>query len=191
MKKIQWKAGLLAAAAGAVIAINSHAQSVDALLDKLVDKGILTPREAKELRVESDKDFTKAYAVKTGMPEWVNSVKFNGDVRMRYEGFFADNPAAVDRNRYQYRLRAGFTVQMLDQVEMGFRLASEGDTSGNPISSNQTFDNNARKKGLVLDLVYGKWTAVDNSDWSLVLTAGKMEMPVVISSAYIDKDYTP
>lgn len=190
MNKFQLGAALLATAT-AVFAIQSHAQSADALIDKLVDKGILTMQEAKELRAESDKDFARAYAVKSGMPEWVNGVKFNGDVRMRYEGFFADNPAAVDRNRYQYRLRAGFTVQMLDQVEAGFRLASEGDTSGNPISSNQTFDNNARKKGLALDLVYGKWTAIDNHDWSLALTVGKMEMPVTISSAYIDRDYTP
>ena len=191
MKKVHRKAGLLAAAAGMALVINGHAQSVDALLDKLVDKGVLTVNEANDLRQETDKDFTKAYSVKTGMPEWVNSVKFNGDIRMRYEGFFADNPAAVDRNRYQYRLRAGFTVQMLDQVEAGFRLASEGDTRGNPISSNQTFDNNASKKGLALDLVYGKWTAVNNSDWSLALTAGKMEMPLAISPAYIDRDYTP
>lgn len=184
-------AGVLVAAAVLAFPMSSAAQSVDALLDKLVDKGMLTVNEANELRQETDKDFTKAHSVKTGLPEWVNSVKFNGDVRMRYEGFFADNPAAVDRNRYQYRLRAGFTVQMLDQVEAGFRLASEGDTRGNPISSNQTFDNNATKKGVALDLVYGKWTAVNNSDWSLALTAGKMEMPLVISPAYIDRDYTP
>lgn len=191
MKTKNNTAGRLAATLVLAFAVTGASQSVDALLDKLVDKGVLTVTEAKELREETDKDFTKAYAVKTGLPEWVNSVKFNGDVRMRYEGFFADNPVAVDRNRYQYRLRAGFTVQMFDRVEAGFRLASEGDTSGNPISSNQTFDNNARKKGLALDLVYGKWTAFDNSDWSLALTAGKMEMPLVIAPAYIDRDYTP
>ena len=46
---------------------NIPAQSVDALLDKLVDKGILTVKEANELKAESDKDFTKAYQVKSGM----------------------------------------------------------------------------------------------------------------------------
>jgi hypothetical protein len=191
MNKQKWTVGLVAIAAVVSQVINGHAQSVDSLLDKLVDKGVLSVKEANELREESDNDFTKAYSVKSGMPDWVKSLKFNGDARARFERFDADNPAAVERNRLQYRLRAGFTAAMTDRMELGFRLASEGDTAGNQISSNQTFDNNGRKKGVVIDMVYGKWKAIDTSDWSLALTAGKMEMPLTISSAYIDRDYTP
>src|SRR5438034_7415035 len=93
------KAVLFAASAGMTFALNGHAQSVDALLDKLVDKGILTQQEAKDLREESDKDFTKAYAAKSGMPEWVTALKFNGDFRGRFEHHGSDNPAFTDRNR--------------------------------------------------------------------------------------------
>src|SRR5439155_5095978 len=71
--------------------ISGHAQSADALIDKLVEKGILSVREANDLRHEADKDFTKAYSLKTGMPEWVNSLKFSGDFRGRFEQNNAEN----------------------------------------------------------------------------------------------------
>ena len=51
---------------------------VHKLLDKLVDKGILSVKEANELREEADKDFAKAYSVKSGMPDWVTALKLNG-----------------------------------------------------------------------------------------------------------------
>src|SRR6266704_6258192 len=83
------------------------AQSADALIDKLVEKGILTVKEANELREESDKNFSQAYSVKSGMPDWVTALKFNGDFRGRYEGFYSENPAFVDRSRLRYRVRFG------------------------------------------------------------------------------------
>ena len=109
--KLKLKAGLLATAAGTAMVINGPAQSVDALLDKLVDKGILSVKEGQALREESDKDFTKAYATKSGMPEWVSALKFNGDVRGRFEGFYSENPAFVNRDRFRYRLRFGVTLE--------------------------------------------------------------------------------
>ena len=63
MKKntIRWAT----AAAGTVAALacvnQASAQSADAILDKLVEKGILTQSEAKQLREESDKDFRAVY----------------------------------------------------------------------------------------------------------------------------------
>src|SRR6266567_2063175 len=85
----------VAAVAGAValLAAAGHvsAQSADALIDKLVDKGVLTVKEANELREESDKGFTTAFQTKTGMPDWVTALKFNGDVRGRYAGFYRHN----------------------------------------------------------------------------------------------------
>src|SRR6188768_319073 len=67
-----------------------QAQSADALIDKLVDKGILSVKEANDLREQSDKNFNQAYAVKSGMPDWVSAIKFYGDFRGRYESFFTD-----------------------------------------------------------------------------------------------------
>ncbi len=189
---------LLAAAASLSLTAGSQAQSADALIDKLLEKGILSTEEAKELRVEADQNFTKAYQVKSGMPEWVTALKINGDFRGRFEGFYSDNPAFVDRSRFRYRLRLGVTATLKDQLEVGVRLGS-GDLEGirdlrtgtDPISGNQTFQNNASKKGVFLDLAYAEWSPLNTTEWSGSLTLGKMENPFVFSDAVFDHDYTP
>jgi len=188
------KAGLLTTAAVAAFVINGRAQSVDSLLDKLVDKGILTVKEAQELRTESDKDFEKAYAAKTGMPEWVTSLKFNGDVRVRYENFTAENPAFVDQNRFRFRLRFGAVATLMDDFEAGFRLTSsqqQGNFGGDPISGNATMTDNASKKYIFIDQAYGKWSPLKGPHLSGSLTVGKMENPFVFSDMVFDQDYTP
>ena len=170
--------------------VTSLAQSSDALIDKLVDKGILTVNEANELRAEADNDFTKAYAVKSGMQDWVQSLKFNGDVRLRYEGFFRDDAAFVDRNRFRYRLRFGVTANLTDDFDIGMRLAS-GTSGSDPISSNETMQDNASKKGITLDTVYAKWSPIHTASWNGTFIGGKMENPFVFSDILFDGDYTP
>lgn len=175
-----------------------HAQSADSLIEKLVDKGILTVDEAHELRTEADKDFGKAYSVKSGMPEWVSTLRINGDMRGRFEGFYADEPGFADRARWRYRLRAGITAVMLDDLEVGFRLGS-GDIDNaaginrgtDPISNNQTFQNNGSKKGIFLDTAYARWSPLNTGDWQGTFTLGKMENPLVSSDLWFDHDYTP
>src|SRR5262245_22480859 len=66
----------------------ASAQSADALIDKLVEKGILSVKEANDLREEVDKNFTQATSAKSGMPEWVTAIKFSGDMRARYDGVY-------------------------------------------------------------------------------------------------------
>jgi hypothetical protein len=196
-RKLMVKLAMLTGA-GALLASTStaSAQSADALIDKLVEKGVLNVKEANELREDADKNFTQAYSVKSGMPEWVNSLKLNGDFRGRFEGFYADNPAFVDRNRWRYRLRFGVTASLLDGFEVGFRLGS-GDIDSyplggtDPISNNQTLQNNASKKGIFLDLAYGKYTPWNNQNGSAAFTFGKMENPFVFSDMVFDADYTP
>jgi hypothetical protein len=197
MKKQKWKAGLLAAAAGVSLASSGHAQSVDALLDKLVDKGVLSVEEANQLREESDNGFNTALSSRLGMPEWVTSLKFNGDVRGRFEHFSSENPAFADRNRFRYRLRFGVTATFLEDFEAGFRLTSDeaatggSNNEGDPISGNTTFQNNASKKLVYIDQAYGKWTPLNGPRLSGSATIGKMENPFVFSDMIFDSDYTP
>jgi hypothetical protein len=191
-------ASALAAAVGAPG--SAQAQNADSLIDKLVEKGILTVKEGQALREESDKDFTRAYQSKSGMPEWVSSLRIGGDVRLRYDGIYQDPPAGslptfVDRNRLRYRLRAGVTATMLEDLEAGFRLTSaEAKGPGgfaDPISGNDTFTGNAAKKPVWIDLAYAKWSPVNQADWSLTLIGGKMENPLQVSEIVFDPDYTP
>src|SRR5688500_18607381 len=174
--------------------IDARAQSSDAIIDKLVDKGILTVDEANELREEADKGFNSAYQVKSGLPDWVTSLRIGGDFRGRYENFSSDEPSFIDRHRFRYRVRPGIVATLRDNFEVGFRLTSseaQGTFGGDPISGNSTFQDNASKKFAYIDLAYAKWTAVNNADWSLNLTVGKMENPFVFSDMVFDGDYTP
>ncbi len=191
----QWAtlAGVLAAVAGSTTA---RAQSADALLDKLVDKGILTPTEAKELREEADKDFTRAFQAKSGMPDWVTSLRFNGDLRGRIEYFHADNDVFKDRTRFRYRARFGVVSTMFDNFEAGLRLsssepASGGPAGGDPISGNTTLTDNGSRKFIYVDLAYGKWTMLNNASVFSALSVGKIANPFVFSDMIFDGDYNP
>ena len=188
----------VAAVVGAValLAHTGHvsAQSADALIDKLVSKGVLTVKEANDLREESDKNFTTALQTKNGMSDWVQALKFNGDLRGRYEAFNTDNSQFVDRQRLRYRMRFGVVAQMTDYLEAGFKLTSSDPVSGfggDPISGNTTFQNNGDKKFLYIDQAYGKWSPLIGPNWFTTLTVGKMENPFVFSDMVFDADYTP
>lgn len=189
---------LAAAAVAAAAACNSTAlaQSADALIDKLVDKGILTVKEASDLREEADKGFTTAYSVKSGMPEWVTALKFNGDLRGRYESFNFEDDNTHGRDRFRYRARFGVTATIQDHFEVGFRLTSDeaasGANGGDPLSGNTTFADNATKKLVYIDLAYGKWSPLNTAEWTGSVTVGKMENPFAFPSTMMfDRDYTP
>jgi hypothetical protein len=193
--KLKWPSLALGAIASAAYATTGQAQSVDSLLDKLVDKGILTDKEAKELKQETDKDFTRAFASKSGMPEWVTALKINGDVRLRFEGINSFDDVSPDRNRFRYRVRPGITATLLDNFEVGIRLTSSepsGTFGGDPVSGNTSFSDGASKKFVYIDLAYAKWQAANTKQWSVVLTGGKMENPLHFPGTdQFDRDYTP
>src|SRR5262245_50429743 len=97
------------------LANTSQGQTADALIRKLVEKGILTQAEATSLLAESTNDFNRALEPKTTMPPWVNSISFGGDFRGRYDGIYQHDSntgpgsATEDRHRFRYRLRYGLT----------------------------------------------------------------------------------
>jgi Putative porin len=193
----------LALVSGALVltafAPQAHAQSADALIDKLVDKGILTADEAKDLRDQADNDFKTAFSAKTGMPDWVTGYKISGDVRGRFEQFSGDNNALIDRTRLRYRVRFGVAVNMLDNMEAGLRLGSGDPTkinnatspTGNPVSANTTMQDNFSRKMVYIDTAYGKWTALNSGNWLLAATVGKMDNPFTFTPMVFDPDITP
>ena len=200
MKNLKRFAGLLAIAGVTGIPLGrAQGQAADALIDKLVDKGVLTVKEANELREEAEKNFTQSYAVKTGLPDYVSSLKLYGDVRLRQEGFYsgmnyADESEFVDRNRWRYRLRFGATVTLLDNLEAGFRLTSSeasGSFGGDPISNNTTLQDNGSKKLIYFDQAYARWSPFNGPSWFLSVIGGKMENPFAFDEMVFDTDYTP
>lgn len=176
--------------------VRLHAQSADALIDKLVDKGILSEKEAQDLRDEADQNFTTAFASKMGMPDWVSGYKLSGDFRGRVEQYTSDNSAQSDRVRFRYRLRVGLVVNMFDNLEVGFRLGSGdvaggGFTTGSPLSDSSTFQGDFTKKSVYIDAAYGKWTPLHSDGWQGSITVGKMDSPFTVTPMVLDVDLTP
>jgi hypothetical protein len=196
----------LMAVAGAVAMISAggHAVAetgVDALLNKLQQKGVLTADEAKELKAENEQnsaaEFSKAMNSRFPMPNWIDSYRIYGDFRGRFEKFSTENSNAPDRDRLRYRLRVGIAVNLKDNLEVGFRLAS-GDTvggfptqTGNPTSANTTFQDDFTRKFIYVDAAYGKWMPLRSDDWKLTTTIGKMDNPFRLSNMVFDYDINP
>ena len=114
------------------------------------------------------------------IPEWLDRLKWEGDIRVRYQGdrFSKDNaPPAVfslagqdvsnsteDSNRARIRARLGLLANITHGVSAGFRLTT-GNTS-DPVSTNQTLGNYENKYSLVFDRAYLKldpWESVTAS----------------------------
>jgi hypothetical protein len=192
----------LFAGATALMALTPQIQaqtSVDALLNKLEQKGILTVDEAKALKTENQQDSTadmnKAMNSRFQMPDWVTGYKIYGDFRGRFQEATTDNPgraglSAQDQIRLRYRLRVGLLVNMKDDLQVGFSLGSDN-SSGNDLSNNTTLENNGTKKPVWIDTAFGKWTPLNNDTWMLAATIGKMMQPFQTSYMVFDPDYTP
>ena len=125
-------------------------------------------------------------------------MKLGGDLRLRYDGIYIDNPntTASDRNRLRYRLRFGPTFNLFDNVEIGIRIGSGENKNGanpfgDPISGNDSYTQNGAKKPLWIDQAYVKWTVINSPTWGLSLAGGKMENPFHLSDVLFDPDYTP
>ncbi len=169
--------------AGMIAAGTVGAQSHEALLKTLVKKGVITEAEAEALRKEVTQNSGGA------VPEWVQSISFKGDLRLRYEqahkSIDGGNPA---RNRFRYRFRYGATADLKNSFKVGFRFAS-GSTS-NPISTNTTMDDNGQNDTLAIDQAYASW-----SDEGFTVYGGKMpnhsKTGWFLDNAIIDTDYTP
>ena len=154
---------------------------VDALIEKLVDKGILSKDEADVLKGRAVADAKAAADAKTAadnivkdpLPEWVHNTKLTGDFRIRnqYEHRIGSTSSPNGRDRARIRARLGVETKVNDKFLMAVGIATDG---GSARSSNQTFDGSFAKGNVVLNYAYGQWTPNDR----LTLTGGQMKNPV-------------
>ena len=161
--------------------------SVDALINKLVDKGILTEKEAAELEGEiaADEKLLREEGYKQGLSPWIHNTTIKGDFRLRHEFSKRNDSSDQDRSRGRIRYRLGFETKINDQTKVAAGLASNG---GNPRATNQTFTDAFAKSAINLDYAY-----VETKPYSwLALTGGKMKMPIWEAGDLLwDTDITP
>lgn len=170
----------------------AYAGEVDILIDKLVEKRILTQSEAKdllqEMKEESEKEkeeIKKVAADEAEVPGWVKNTKIKGDVRVRYQAHDTDNDGNPNRERGRMRVRAGIESKINNSWTAGIGMASGSD---DPRSNNQTFDDTFDTKGWGLDYAYADYSP--NKAVSII--AGKMKNPLYKTKDLIwDSDINP
>jgi len=99
---------------------------------------------------------------------WIDSIDWNGDLRLRYEGI--DEAGAAKRDRFRFRGRFGFDSQLSDKVQFSARLAT---SDGDPVSTNLDFGDGFSSKDIAIDQVFVTWNALNDLD----VAVGKMGRP--------------
>lgn len=172
---------LLAAAPAA------RAGELDLLLDRLVEKNVLDPGEAQEIRIGTQEEVKKEISQQrhATLPMWLQTMKLRGDVRIRYQ--FNDNEnLRFNQHRLRYRLRFFVDAKVNEKVYTGFGFASG--SNADPRSTNQTFADNFAKKSVYLDYVFAEYNASDY----LAFTAGRNKNPLWLTSDMLwDTDINP
>jgi len=163
--------------------------------DILVEKGIITPEELRQAREEEKQkaaaDESRRDAILAKLPKWLEMVTPFGDVRVRTEGFYADDLNA--RTRFRLRARLGVNVNPSDEVGATIRIASGN--PDDPISTNQSFERTFTRKSINLDQAYltvkpGKTLGLEPG-WGSI-TGGKMGVNAYRTSELVfDDDLTP
>lgn len=175
--------------------------TVDSLLDKLEQKGVLTSSEADQLKAENASDETNQ--VNESISKWkisdaIQSIQLFGDLRFRYEYRGVENipgasPSTYYRERFRYALRFGIRGDLFDDFYYGIRL----ETSTNPRSPWATFGNNTTpgsvtpsdksQSGINLGQAYLGWRPQNWFD----ITVGRMPMPLYTTPMVWDSDINP
>jgi hypothetical protein len=128
-----------------------------------------------------------------GIEGVVNRFRWNGDVRVRYEGFSSQDNAlcavgsCVDRNRARIRVRLGLTGKLSEDFIAGLAVATGAQTD--PTTTNETLTNVFERKNFYLDRGYITYQPL-NHKW-LSLTGGKWAYAWTRTSVTFDPDLNP
>jgi hypothetical protein len=176
-----------------------------ALLDALVQKGVLSDQEAENIRAKEMEAYNTTAASKISMPSSVKNITLYGDLRLRYElrdgvtpsGFTGSGGAALahgdtqDRTAWRYRLRFGVKGTLYDNFFFGLRLATNPyyNRSGN-VTFGHSDDGGPFGKAFsipAVDQAFLGWHATDD----ITLTGGQMQNPFYTTSMIWSDDLNP
>ena len=113
---------------------------------------------------------------------WYDRIRFSGDFRSRYEGFYQTDRETRNRARFRVRLRVDTDIN--DDARFQLQVAS-GDP-GTPVSTNQTFTSFFRPKPFNLDRAYLAYNPRAAS--ALTLGMGKFGFPQNRTQMVFDDD---
>lgn len=165
----------------------------DILIERMIQKGLLSPMEAQLIKEETQEYVAKHMAEGRMMtvPEWVQRIKLKGDLRLRYE--YEDRKIVsggrpVDGEQSQnLRLRLGLIAKLNTKLTVALGIATGG---SDPRSDNETFGESFSDGDIRLDHAFAEYYP---APW-LSLIAGKypkgkyLWMP---TDAFWDDDINP
>ena len=170
----------------------SWAGEVDILINKLVEKGILTPYEGQilsaEVKEEAVKELAQGKAVTA--PAWTQKIKIKGDARVRtqVEGGKGKAPAH-QRIRNRVRARLGVEGKVNEQIDAGIYAVTGGN---DPRSTNMTLDDGFETQDFRLDAYYIKWMPeLDKQIGTGTVWLGKFKNPFQKTALLWDGDICP
>jgi len=144
----------------AAVPVQAATTEVDALIEKLVSKGVLNKEEAREIKREivDDSKALQDDRIKQNTPEWVQNTKLKGDMRVRYQYERRQNDTE-SRSRGRLRYRLGIENKVNDQWKVGAGLASSevGSTVDDARSTNTTFTDGFRRADIRLDAAFAEY----------------------------------
>lgn len=117
----------------------------------------------------------------------VGRFRFNGDVRVRGEGFYQNAPGFQDRNRARIRVRFGVEGKLGDDFIGGVYLASGA--LGDPTSTNTSLTNFFEKKTIGIDRGYITYNP--RAFKPLSITGGKFAYTWNRTPVTFDSDLNP
>jgi hypothetical protein len=165
---------LLAVILGAFLLLiaNQSAQAgeVDVLVNKLIEKGVLSPAEGQIILDETKVQVSKDLATQSSysVPEWTQRIKASGDIRFRTQydsgkgvGTTTESPnggAVIKDQRWRERVRAriGLEGKVNDFTYAGVRVMG-GDVNSN--TGNDTLDKYFAKKPVEWDQYWIRFEA--------------------------------
>lgn len=196
----------------------SQAQESDVLLKLLVKKGLITQKDADDVRSELKKKappatktvfkegasgkevtVTPASATKWKLSLPLTEIELYGDARLRYEYRGGQTSDVFDnahddwqeRKRERYRLRLGLRGTLTDDWFFGVRL----ETSSAPRSTNVTFGDDSQVNGPFSKdsdrINVGQAYLGYKGFKDITLTGGRMQNPLVSTWMVWDADINP
>lgn len=161
------------------------AAEVETLVNKLVEKKVITPVEGQIILEDTKTNVAKQTAQGTAdtLPAWVQSIKWKGDLRMRYQWEEKDKtPAGGDttttrRERARLRLRLGGEANVAPDWKAYWRIDSAGSPAlDDPRSTNATFEKTSSAKAISIGQAYMTYKPVPEA----ALVLGKMDRGLAI-----------
>ena len=146
---------------------------------------------------------SEGWAYPGSIPEWMNRIAWEGDLRLRYEkdaypdgnvtpfnlklqGIDSVNNTSEDRERWRIRARLGASIKVNDYFSGGIRMTTG--SLDDPVSPNQTLANNngngSGKFSFALDRAFIKY---DPNSWSSVV-GGRFANPWLSTDLVWDPD---